>query len=212
MSDSKETPKQENEQKGKKSKSNNNNKSLVIVIIALIVVFLLLLGGLLYYFLVLKDKNAYRPVNAAGGKREAEALQGSLKIMTPEEIQEALDNIVEEGMFRISIASKIVAYEDGRATVNIENNLQNRYVMQVSIYLDGSNEEIYATDLIDPGYYIKDTVFSHGLRQGEYDAMAVFTAYYPDTEEAVGTAGAQVKIYVLPNDVTKPPQSTPAAE
>ena len=208
MSDSKEAPVQEKEQKGKKG---NNNKSLIVVIIALVVVFMLLLGGVLYYFLVMQ-KNTIRPANAVGGKREAEALQGALEIMTPEEIQEALDNMIEEGQFRISIASKIVAYEDGRATVNIQNNLSNRYVMQVSIYLNGSNEEIYATDLIDPGYYIKDTRFNRSMRQGEYDALAVFTAYYPDTEEVVGTVGAEVKIFVLPNDVTKPPQSTPAAE
>ena len=190
---------------------NNNNKKLLVIIIVLISVFVLLLGGVLYYFLMVR-KPAIPQATPQGGKREGEALKGSLNVMTPEEIQEALDNIIEEGMFRISIASKIVAYEDGRATVNIENNLQNRYVMQVSIYLNGSNEEIYATDLIDPGYYIKDTRFNRSMRQGEYDALAVFTAYYPDTEEVVGTVGAEVKIFVLPNDVTKPPQSTPAAE
>jgi len=112
-------------------------------------------------------------------------------------------------MFRISIASEIVGIENGMNEVRIENNQSNRYLMQVSIYLDETGEEIYATDLIDPGYYIQSTEFDKTLKAGEYDATAVFTALYTDTEEIVGTAGANVKIIVLPAGTTPTPSPTP---
>ena len=119
---------------------NKQNNNLMKGIIILLLIFVLLLGALLVYFLVIRP-NADKGVK--GGQREAEALQGSINVMTEEEIQNALNNIVEEGMFRISIASDIIAIEDGSAQVRIENNLQNRYIMQVSIYLDETGEEIY---------------------------------------------------------------------
>ena len=174
---------------------NKANNNLLKVVIILLLVFVLLLGAILVYFLVIRP-NADKGVK--GGQREAEALQGSINVMTEEEIQEALNNIVDEGMFRISIASNIIAIEDGYAQVRIENNLQNRYIMQVSIYLDETGEEIYSTDLIDPGYYIQETRFDKDLKPGEYAATAVFTAYYPDTEEIVGTVGANVTVHVFP--------------
>lgn len=185
-----------------------NNRKWTTLLILLLLLLIMLLGAALTYFVFIQPYQQ----KAVGGKREAAALQGSLNVMTDEEIQEALNNIVEEGMFRISIASNIIAIEDGLADVRIENNLQNRYVMQVTIALDETGEEIYRTGLIDPGYYIQQAEFSKHLDPGEYDATAVFTALYPDTEEIVGTVGANVKIHVFPSGTTPTPipTATPA--
>lgn len=180
---------------------NKQNNKLMKAVIALLLVFILLLGGLLIYFFVIRP-NADK--GARGGQREVEALKGSIYVMTDEEMQEALNNVVEEGMFRISIASDIIAIEEGKAQVRIENNLQNRYIMQVSIYLDETGEEVYSTDLIDPGYYIQETTLDKSLEPGEYAATAVFTAFYPDSEEIVGTVGANVTIHVFPKGTIAP--------
>ena len=161
------------------------------------------------YFLLRPDRPEPRKVQ--GGLREASALEQELSRMSEDEIQAALDKIVEEGMFRISIASEIVALEDGEARVRIENNPENRYVMQVSLYLDETGDEIYASGLIDPGYYIQNAKFSRHLDPGEYAATAVFTAFYPDTKEVVGTVGAQVRIEVFESAAfTAAPTQTPA--
>ena len=185
----------------------NNSKKLIIIVIVLLILFMLLMGGALYYFVFLRNAEPEKPVT--GGQREAAAIQGSLKVLSEEELEAELAKTIEEGMFRISIASRIVATEDGRADVRIENNQTNRYLMQVSIYLDETGEEIYATDLIDPGYYIQSTQFDKPLKAGDYDATAVFTALYTDTEEIVGTAGANVEIIVLPAGTTPTPSPTP---
>jgi len=172
--------------------NNKENKGMMKTLIILILVLLLLIGGVLCYFFVIRPNSR----GIKGGQREADALKGSLSVMSDEEIQQALNDIVEEGMFRISIASNIIAIEDGKAQLRIENNIQNRYIMQVSIYLDENGEEIYSTNLIDPGYYIQEAELDKHLDPGEYQATAIFTALYPDTEEIVGQAGAQVTIHV----------------
>jgi len=194
--------------RAKKKQQEKNNRALLVIILVLLICFVLL-SGLLFYFLYWQPSHQKQ---ARGGQREAAALQGSLNIMTEAEIQEALNSIVEEGMFRISIASNIIAVEDGLAQVRIENNMTNRYIMQVSIYLDETNEEIYRTGLIDPGYYIQETEFDKHLDPGEYAATAVFTALYTDTEEIVGTVGANVKIYVYPSGATPTPEPTETPE
>ena len=194
-------------------KEKNQNDRLLKTVIALLLVFVLLLGGALCWFLIIKP-NMEKGVK--GGQREADALQGSINHMTEEEIQKALNDIVDEGMFRISIASDIIAIENGKAELRIENNIQNRYIMQVSIYLDENGKEIYSTDLIDPGYYIQSAELDKHLEPGTYAATAIFTALYPDTEEIVGTAGANVKIHVFENANAVPtptavPSPTPKA-
>ena len=196
-------------------KENNQNDRLLKTVIALLLVFVLLLGGALCWFLIIKP-NMDREIK--GGQREADALKGSIEQMSEEEIQQALNDIVDEGMFRISIASDIIAIQRGKAELRIENNIQNRYIMQVSIYLDENGKEIYSTDLIDPGYYIQSAELDAKLEPGVYPATAVFTALYPDTEEVVGTVGANVKIHVFANaeDVPTPtpvpsPTATPEA-
>lgn len=197
-------------EKKKRKKGSSVNVLLVFIIIAL-----LLAGAAGYYYLVYKPANA--PKEVVGGKREADALKGSINLMTEEEIQEALNQIVEEGMFRISIASSIIAEEHGKAEVRIENNITNRYIMQVTLYTtkpdpvtgETIQNEIYRTDYIDPGYYIQAAKFDKHLEPGLYDGLAVFTALYPDTEEIAGRAGAQVRIYVFPDGQVPTPTPSP---
>lgn len=203
-------------QKGKEptARGNRGIKLLLVLILAAV----LLIGAAGYYFLVYKP--AHETKSATGGQREAAALKGSIEQMTEEEIQAELNNIIEEGMFRISIESHIAGYADDTMRMNIQNHLNNRYVMQVTLYryirdpktneiID--QEEIYKTDLIDPGYYIDYAKLDKHLDPGEYDGVAIFTALYPDTEEIVGTAGAEVRITVLDPGVTPSPSPEPTA-
>lgn len=189
----------------KDGSAKGTNKRMLALMLALLTVFALLLGGVLYYFLAVAPAKK----EVVGGKREAAALQGTMRQLSDEEIKAELNKIIEEGMFRISIAATIVGVEDGKAELRIENNAANRYLMRVNLYLDDTGEEIYATDLIDPGYYIPSAELSKPLTAGEYAATAIFTALYPDTGEIVGTAGANVKLIIFPKGTTPTPSPTP---
>lgn len=183
------------------TKKNGQNSRKRTQIILFSVLLLLLLAGVAAFLLYPRGETV------KGGQREADALQGSLQKMTDAEIQKAMNNIVDQGMFRISIASDIVAIENEKADVRIENNQQNRYLMKVKICLDETGEEIYCTDFIEPGYYIEQAQLKKQLAPGQYPATAMFYAYYPDTEELVGMVGAHVTIYALSAaDATKVPQ------
>lgn len=192
------------------SRGENKQNRLLVAAIALLLVFILLLGGLLCWFLFFRPEVKKE---TTGGQREAEALQGSIERMSEEEIQKALDEIVEEGMFRISIASDIIVVKGDKAQLRIENNPQNRYVMQVRLILDETGEEIYSTDLIDPGYYIQAAKLHKEPEPGKYPATAIFTALYPDTEKIVGQVGANVTLHVFADPSAVPtPTPSPAAE
>lgn len=123
---------------------------------------------------------------------------GQLDGKSQEEIQAELDRIVEEGMMNISIAS-VIEFENGGAEgeVKIENSPANRYLMQVQIALQSTGEVIYTSEILEPNYHIQYATLDTNLPAGVYPCTATFTALDPETEEVVGSAGAQVTITVL---------------
>lgn len=162
-----------------------HKKSFVVwIVIASIAVILALLVGL-YFFM---DSTQYK-----GGVGELGQLDGK----TAEEIQEALNRYVEEGMLNISIAS-VIAFEDGNAEgeLRIENAPSNHYLMQVDITRDDNGQVIYSSDPIEPNYHIQYGRLNTDLPAGEYECTATFYALDMDTREVQGQAGANVTIVV----------------
>lgn len=125
------------------------------------------------------------------------AVEGTLPGKTPEEIQSMLNQIVEEGMFNVSIAP-VILFEtaDGEGQARIENVPANHYHMSVAITLDETAETIYESKGIKPGQYIEYIRLQKTLAPGEYAATAVFTAYDADTLEARGRVAIKVTIYI----------------
>lgn len=128
---------------------------------------------------------------------DATARTGLAPTKTPEEIQAELNRVVEEGMFNISIASTIdFATPGAPGTANIENVPGNRYDMKVTITLDATGEQVYASGGIAPGDFIADIELTHPLDVGMHDATAVFYACDPTTHEEVGSASARILLSV----------------
>lgn len=131
-------------------------------------------------------------------KFDTAAMEGRLEQMTDEEIQEELNRVVSEGMFNISIASSIVFdTPDSEGEARIENIAANHYHMQVDILLEDSGECVYSSDLIRPGYSIKNIQLEKKLEPGEYAAKAVFSAITQKEMQLFGQASAEIKIFVL---------------
>ena len=164
------------------------NKTMLIV---LAVLLLCLIGFGLWFFL-LRDTGYERY------EFDTDAMAGRIQTMSEEEIQEELNRVVEEGMFNISIASAIVFESpESEGEARIENVAANNYHMQVDIVLDESGETVYSSKLIQPGYSIGNIKLSEKLEPGEYEATAIFSAITKDDMKLFGTAGAQIKLYVL---------------
>lgn len=146
--------------------------------------------------LILLALFALRMCSGSAG-RDPNAMLGQLNGKTAEQIQAELDRTVEEGMFNISISSR-VEFSDGSSEgeLRIENVPGNRYLMQVRIKRDDTGETVYATGIVEPNHHIQRARLDVDLDQGTYPCTAEFTALDPGTEEPVGKAAARVEIVV----------------
>lgn len=175
------------------------------LIIVLALILLLAVAGTAVYFLFLRDTGYERY------EFDTDAIAGRIQTMTEEEIQAELNRIVEEGMFNISIASAII-FENPEAEgeARIENIEANLYHMQVDIFLDDTGEKVYSSKLIKPGFSIEKIKLDKELEPGEYEATAIFSAITQQEMQLFGTAGAQIKLYILDENGRIPqPEETP---
>lgn len=162
----------------------------VIVAVCSLLVLAAVSAGALWYL---------NPFEEGGGGRyhNPNADVGQLEGKTPEEIQAELNRVVDEGMFNISIA-EVLSFPDGASEgdVRIENVPNNRYLMDVSVTLDETGEEVYESGILEPNHHITKGVLKVDLDKGTYPATALFTALDPETEAVVGEAAAEVTIMV----------------
>lgn len=129
--------------------------------------------------------------------RDADALAGFLPGKTQEEIDKELNRIVAEGQFNVSINPQIrMKTGSSPANVSIENVQANKYLMKVKISLQETNEVIYTSGLISPGYYVKEAKFNRSLPKGVYYGVATFYAHDPETEEEIGSTAVTLEIKV----------------
>lgn len=166
-----------------------NSKLVPFAVIALLVIIIIVLlmqdcagTGKKY-----NDENWY----------DTSAIEGTLPGKTPEEIEAMLNQVVEEGMFNISIAPVIVfdhAFAQGQA--RIENIPANHYNMGVVITLDDTSETVYESKGIRPGQYIEYITLNKELSPGEYAATAMFTAYDVNDLSEQGRVAVKIKLIV----------------
>lgn len=159
---------------------------VVVIVVAAIAVGALYLGGFFDGF------------GQSKRQRDRDAAMGQLPYKSAEEMQAGINQVVEEGMFNISINSNPI-FEDGRTEGNlgIENIPGNQYLMQVTITLDDTGQTVYESGLIEPGYYIDKAKLTMPLAAGEYPATALFTAVNPENEtDEIGTGAANIVISI----------------
>lgn len=174
---------------GDSEESKKNRRSTIIIILLVIIILILLLQ---------QCGNCGGPGRQDGDNWfDQSAIEGTLPGKTPEEIQAMLNQIVEEGMFNISIAPVIVfenATAEGQA--RIENVPANHYYMSVKITLDATAETVYESKGIKPGQYIEYITLQKELAPGEHAATALFKAYNADTLEEEGQVAVKITLYV----------------
>lgn len=130
-------------------------------------------------------------------ERELTAELGILPGMTEEEIQDALNRKVAEGMLNVSMNPTPV-FPDGKSPGNlrIQNIEGNRYSITVTLVRSDTEEAILTTKLIDPGYYVENIKLDTDLPAGDYLCVANVAAYDPDTLAYIGETGMQVLLTV----------------
>lgn len=128
---------------------------------------------------------------------DLDAVTGGWESLSEEEITEALNNKVAEGMINISMNTAPV-FADGQAKGNlmIVNELVNTYPQRVELYRNDTEELIYISDAIPVGSKIAEAALDVDLEAGVYECTAMFHSLDPDTGAVLGTAGAVVTLTV----------------
>lgn len=131
---------------------------------------------------------------------ESNVVMGDISGKTPEERQQELDSVVEEGMLAMSINATPSGNASGADRgINwlIENPVNQGKLIRVEVTRDDTGQKIYETGAIPPGSYVESAPPDTVLEAGIYDCTAVFLAYREDNEEYVGQAAVKIKLTVL---------------
>lgn len=177
------------EQKEMKNDSKNKKQ---FILYSIIIILLLAIISLAIYMLKPKEVEKNRL------QKDLDALAGVLPGKSPKEIQDALNQVVQEGMVNISI-NPDPTFENGKAegNISIENIKGNHYALQVDVILN-TGEVVYSSGIIDPGYYIEKCKLKKNLPKGDYPATASFTAYYLDNyEDVLAKVNAEITLHIL---------------
>lgn len=95
---------------------------------------------------------------------------GTIELNGEKDLQSAVNNIVDDGMFQIFINTNISVDRNGLANLLIQNNIKNKYDTYVTI---SSNDlEVFKSDIIKPGYKLEKAVLN--IEPGVYDCVATF--------------------------------------
>ena len=158
------------------------------IITAVVVILVLLFGAALVW------QAAHAPDTL---EKSVRAELGQLEGKSNEEIEEALNRVVEEGYMNISINVN-PTFVNGKleGTLQIENGPANKYDQYVTITRDDTGEIIYVSGLLPPNHHIQEDVLLVDLDAGDYPCTATFTAYDEEQNE-VGMASAQITVTVL---------------
>lgn len=162
----------------------------------LLLLLLLLIGAGGGYFLYQRMKPQSRY------DLDRHALEGFLPGKTPEEIENELNRVIEEGYFNVSVNSQMVL-ENNKLDLRLENVPANHYYMQANIYLfphEDSEEDaelIYESGVIKQGQYIMEADAKTSVKPGLYNGKAIVTALTPDDKlEDMGAAATNILIRV----------------
>ncbi len=176
-------------------KKKPEKKKKPVLLIVIIVLLLAAMGGMYWY--MNQPKPEEQPKSSDEILEEQAAQMGILPGMSAEDIEKKLNEQIDKSMLNIAINANPV-FESGTAegNVRIENIPANHYAMTVEIVREDNGESVYKSGLIKPGYFVETAKLSTPLEKGVYKAVAVFTAYDLETNQEIGTAGANVSLMV----------------
>lgn len=166
----------------------NGSKIKKISIVTLLI--LLFVGGSFAYKHFQKDpKNIVAGTFLPDGK--------DAKEMSADELKKAAELEIDASTFTLSIYPE-ATFEDGKSTgaLYIRNEPTNAYPIAVEIVHDVTDEIIYESGAIQPGYEITEGKLSKNLSKGIYVCTANVSIFDPETEEFKGQSAAEVVVEV----------------
>ncbi len=120
---------------------------------------------------------------------ESNVVVGGIPNMSAEERMALLNEQVQRGdLFMIINTSPCTLKDDGDINWLIENPVDQGKLIRVEVFLTDSEDPIYETGFIQPGYHIEKAPLARELDPGTYPCSATFHLYDQDTEEYINKA------------------------
>lgn len=105
-----------------------------------------------------------------------------------------------DSRFPYRLNSKIVfSRPDSKGNVLIQNPETNKYLLNVTITMEGEKEPLYNTGLLTPGASVPSAKLGPAgqkLENGVYECTAIVSAIDPDTQAKVASEEKPVTIYI----------------
>lgn len=159
--------------------------------LAVLGIFLLIAVTVVICYFIFHEKDEHNPLY------DDNATVGVLPGIDINERQKELQEQLDRSVIAFSInTSPVFLNGTSEGNLLIENPGNNAKLLQVSIVVDESGEEIYASKYLKPGTYIEDVKLDKILEKGTYDATAYFSAYDEETLEYIGQTGAGITVTV----------------
>ncbi|MDR1764604.1 MAG: hypothetical protein LBR77_00615 [Lachnospiraceae bacterium] len=168
-------------------------KKWLLILLILLLLLLLGAGGAFIWFL-----NQPKVDKTTQYWFDKLAQDGTLEGKTPEDIQAILDQVVEEGMFNVSINSQVIFLNSkSEGTIGFANVTANHFYARMTLVREDTGDTIFKSAGIKPGQFIDTIKLDKTLSPGEYDCIAKVIATDPDSLMDVGEVDVKVKVYVL---------------
>lgn len=171
-------------------------KSKKKLLLLLLLLLILVIGGIAAWS-IFRNRNSGMDATTKYWFDKA-AKNGSLKGMDSADIQSVLDNVVQEGMFNVTIDGD-VTFETGTSQgyIGIANIAENRYYCRVTLSKNDDGTIIYQSDGLKPGQFIDYVTLKQSLPAGDYPCTANFIITDPETMDDIGQVNASVNVHIL---------------
>ena len=84
---------------------------------------------------------------------------------------------------------------DDPGSVNIQNPPSNEYAIKVTTYIEGEDEEIYISGVIQPEQYVTEGKLLRKVEEGTYKTVST-VQFLDDESNVVGTSSVVGKLTV----------------
>lgn len=166
----------------------NKRKRLLLLLLLLL---LLSIGG---YFIYQHFNQPDIPVTVVSGEFLPDGKDA--KEISATELQNMAQKKVDASQFNMVIAPKANVDKDMNSDLFIQNPKHNANPVNVEIRLKDSDELVYTSGAIQPGYEIKGATLEKKLEKGEHQATALFSIYDDTTKEKRGQVAAAINFNV----------------
>ncbi|EOH61328.1 MULTISPECIES: hypothetical protein [Enterococcus] len=165
-------------------KKNHSKKKRTYILFSLLLVCLVAgIGGYFYF-------NQSPPQVVAG----LPDLDDHLSRLSNEDILKAMQDQVDKDKMRILLKHDIEVDKEGKASVDVRNNGQNAFNIQVEYYLASNNKQLYKSGLIPPNNRIDSIPFENLPDAGSHDVRILYNIY--NEEKLVNTTTIDGKINI----------------